>query len=231
MKEVEFLARRLHESDLFVDVGANAGYFTCIARQSGARVMAIEPARHNLDLLLRNITANAWSDVEVFPLGLAERPGLGTLYGDGTGASLVTRWAGVSEAWKQTIPLSTLDVLLSGRSPSDRLLIKVDVEGAEYAVLSGALATLARCPAPVWLLEVCFTENFQKGVNPHFRDVFELFWRAGYSATSLDSGQPVMEADVSRWLKNGRRDFGYVSYIFESDRDARPRPAELPQAP
>ena len=88
-------------------------------------------------------------------------------------------------------------------------------EGAEHAVMAGAAGTLAREPAPVWLLEVCFTENFPNGVNPHFREVFDRFWQAGYSATSLEAGRPVGREDVSRWLESGRRDFGYVSYIFE----------------
>src|SRR5205814_1207370 len=103
------------------------------------------------DLLYRNIQANNWTDVEVFPVGLAEQPGLGTLYGQGTSASLVTRWAGISEAWQRTIPLTTLDVLIACRFRDQRLLVKIDVEGTEHAVLAGASETLARRPAPVWL--------------------------------------------------------------------------------
>jgi FkbM family methyltransferase len=215
-RELAFLAERLPATDVFVDVGANAGYFTCIARHAGKRVVAIEPAAHNLDLLFRNIKANGWTDVEVFPVGLAGGPGLGTLYGDGTGASLVTRWAGVSDAWQRTIPLSTLDALIGGRFGDRRLLIKVDVEGGEHAVLEGAIGTLSRRPAPVWLIEVCFSENFPNGVNPHFRDVFERFWQAGYRARSLEAGRAVQPDDVDRWLRNAQRDFGYVSYTFEA---------------
>jgi FkbM family methyltransferase len=214
-QELAWLRRRLPTADVFVDVGANAGYFTCMARHSGTRVVAIEPAAQNLGLLLSNVQANGWSDVEVFPLGLAGQPGLGTLYGDGTGASLVTRWAGVSDAWQRTIPLTTLDVLLGGRFEQLRLLIKIDVEGTEHAVIDGAPGTLARRPAPTWLVEVCFTENFPNGVNPHFREVFERFWDAGYRARSLDANRAVLRDDVERWLRNGRRDFGYVSYTFE----------------
>lgn len=214
-QETAFIVRRMARADVFVDVGANAGYFTCLARQRGKRAIAVEPAEQNLELLFRNLRANGWTDVEVFPVGLAEHPGLGVLYGDGTGASLVRRWAGMSEAWQRTIPLSTLDVLLSGRFAGDQLLIKVDVEGAEHPVLSGAVQTLAREPAPIWLVEVCFTENFTDGINPRFRDTFDLFWSHGYAATSLDADRPVHPEDVARWLETGRRDFGYVSYVFE----------------
>ena len=214
-EEVAFLRQRLPGAGVFVDVGANAGYFTCMARQLGKQVVAIEPAARNLELLFRNLRANGWNDIEVFPVGLAQQPGLGTLYGDGTSASLVTRWAGLSEVWQRTIPLTTLDVILGGRFRDERLVIKIDVEGAEHAVLAGARQTLARRPAPVWLVEVCFSENFPNGINPHFREVFELFHAAGYSAASLEAGRPVAPADVDRWIKGGRRDFGYVSYIFE----------------
>jgi FkbM family methyltransferase len=215
-QELAFLRERLSRADVFVDIGANAGYFSCIARQHGRHVVAIEPAAQNLELLFRNIRANGWNDVEVFPVGLAEQPGLGTLYGDGTGASLLTRWAGVSQVWQRTIPLTTVDVLLAGRFSGRRLLIKVDVEGAEHGVFAGAGETLARRPAPVWLVEVCFSENYPEGINPHFRDVFEQFWSAGYASTSLEAARAVSPADVDRWLRNGRRDFGYVSYIFEA---------------
>lgn len=216
-EERAFLSRRLATTDVFVDIGANAGYFTCMARHAGARVVAVEPAAQNLHLLFKNIHANTWSDVEVFPVGLAERPGLGTLYGDGTGASLTSGWSGISEAWQHTIPLTTLDVLLAGRFADQRLLVKIDVEGAEHGVVSGARETLARRPAPVWLVEVCFTENFADGVNPHFADVFQRFWAAGYCSTSLDASRPVRPDDVERWIRNRRRDFGYVSYVFEKN--------------
>jgi FkbM family methyltransferase len=214
-EEVAFVSERLARADVFVDVGANAGYFTCLARQRGRRVLAIEPAAHNLDLLFKNLRANSWTDVEVFPVGLAGEPGLATLYGDGTGASLVTRWAGVSDVWQRTIPLTTMDVLLAARFESERLLIKIDVEGAEHGVLTGASRTLDRRPAPVWLVEVCFSENFPGGVNPHFREVFERFWRAGYTASSLEARRDVRPEDVDRWIANGRRDFGYVSFVFD----------------
>jgi FkbM family methyltransferase len=215
-QELAFLREQLPHADVFVDIGANAGYFSCIARQHGKRVVAIEPAAQNLDLLLRNLRANGWNDVEVFPVGLAEQPGLGTLYGDGTSASLVTRWAGVSEAWQRTIPLTTVDVLLARRFANLQLLIKIDVEGTEQAVLAGARETLARRPAPVWLVEVCFSENLPNGINPHFRAVFEWFWNAGYVASSLEGGRSVLAEDVDRWIRNGQRDFGYVSYVFQA---------------
>jgi len=102
--------------DIFVDVGANIGFYACMARAAGLHVIAIEPQQKNLKYLLANINENKWSDVEIFPLGLASQYGIAKLFGgSSTGASLISNWAGASKMFHQVIPLSTLDILLGGR--------------------------------------------------------------------------------------------------------------------
>jgi FkbM family methyltransferase len=213
--EVAVIRQQLEKADVFVDVGANVGYYTCLARHNGVHVVAVEPFPRNLEQLYVNLGANGWLDVEVFPVALSDKGGVGSLFGGGTGASLLPGWAGTSDVWRTAIPLSTLDVVLGGRFEDQNLLIKIDVEGAEHQVLKGASATLARRQRPVWLLEICFTEN-QSGINPHFAEVFELFWQNGYRATTADADRHVITpAVVNRWLANKRRDQGYVNYLFE----------------
>jgi FkbM family methyltransferase len=214
-EETAVVRRLAGDYRVFIDVGANVGYFTCLARSLGYRVVALEPSAQNLDVLYGNLLMNGWRDVEVLPVGAGAEPGLATLYGSGTGASLITRWAGTSEVTARIIPLSTLDGVLAGRFAGERLLIKIDVEGAEYAVLKGADAMLARRPRPTWLVEICLTENHPAGVNPHFATVFEIFRRAGYMARSVDAPDREITADlVDRWVAARSRDFGYVSYLF-----------------
>lgn len=215
-EESALIQRYLEHASVFVDVGANAGFFVCLARRMGKHVIAVEPQRRNLDFLYANLAANEWKDVEVFPVGLGDQPGLGTLYGGGTSASLIARWAGNSETWRQMTPISTLDILLSERFGNQNVVIKVDVEGAEYKVLQGARRTLARSPAPVWLMEICLTEHHPAGVNPYFAKVFHAFWACGYTARTVGV-EPIVVSpgDVERWIRNRRRDFGDVSYAFE----------------
>ena len=121
----------LENSDGFVDIGANVGYYTCIACSMRKKVIAVEPLDLNLRYLLYNLQLNGWNDVEVFPLGLSAQPGVTQIFGSGTGASLVTGWAGTSSAYCKTIPLSTLDIILGQRFKGKQLLIKADVEGVE----------------------------------------------------------------------------------------------------
>lgn len=199
-REAARVRELLAQEAVFVDVGAHVGYYTCIARAAGRRALAIEPLAGNLKYLYRNLEENGWRDTEVFPLGLAERPGLATLFGAATGASLVEGWASPSPLYARTVPLSTLDHLLESRFPGERLVVKVDVEGAEHRLLRGARRTLARSPRPVWLVEICLTEHHPSGLNPHFDETFQLFWQQGYEAWTLDPERRVGPAEVARWL-------------------------------
>lgn len=218
--ETKFLEEELGRTDVFVDVGANIGYFTCLARSRDIHTVAIEPLQSNLRVLFRNLKANGWSDkIEIFPLALAETPGLLELYGVSTGASLMAGWAGTSTRNVRIVPVTTLDTLLGERFAGQRLLIKIDVEGAEHQVLRGAVRTLARKPGARWLLEVCLTEN-QVGINPYFEEVFDAFWANDYRALALDERREITREDVRTWIQTGRRSFGSYSVIFLPRSDA-----------
>jgi FkbM family methyltransferase len=217
--ETRLLQRVAARTDVFVDVGANIGYYVCLMRSLGKHVVAIEPLRQNLDFLFANLAANRWTDVEVLPVGLAAKPGVMEIYGGGTAASLIPNWAGASGVLRNTVPISTLDNMLGTRFDGRRLAIKIDVEGVELDVLHGAQRTLAMSPAPRWLIEICLTENHPDGCNPDFGKVFDLLWANGYAAYSVEAGlRLVTPADVERWFATRKRDFGYVSFFFEKSR-------------
>jgi len=136
--------------------------------RSGRRTTA-----ENLDYLFWNLSLNGFDDVEVFPLGLAERPGLCRLFGGSTGASLVKGWADATGAYCSTIATNKLDTLLRHHA-EDRLLIKMDVEGGEFRV-SGACKPRAESSSQM-ASGICLTEHqCPDGINPHFEDVFSFF--------------------------------------------------------
>jgi FkbM family methyltransferase len=214
--ETRLLQRVAEDIDVFVDAGANVGYFVCLMRSLNKHVVAIEPLRKNLDYLFANLAENRWTDVEVLPVGLAAEPGILEIYGGGTGASLIPNWAGASKVLRNTIPVNTLDNLLGTRFDGRRLFIKIDVEGGELDLLRGAQHALAMSPPAKWLVEICLTENHPDGCNPDFAEVFGALWERGYKACSVEAGlRPVTPADVERWFVNRKREFGYVSFFFE----------------
>ena len=215
-EETALFKEIFQSADIFVDVGANIGFYACLARQSGLHVIAVEPLLKNLEYLYGNLSVNAWDDVEVFPLGLGEHSGVATLFGgSSTGASLIGSWAGASQRFRQTIPITTLDILLGNRFSGKRVFIKMDVEGAEYPALLGAVKVMDREPKPVWVVEICLNEYHPKGINPNFRDTFGLFWQHGYQARTADKLDKVIQpADIERWATNGHCDSGTINYRF-----------------
>jgi FkbM family methyltransferase len=222
IEETAIISKLLPQTDYFIDIGANLGYYTCLALQSGKPVVAFEPQQQNLQCLFKNLIANGWQDkAEVFPLALSESPGLLTLYGaSGPSASLVKNWAGYSSSYKKIVPVSTLDNLITGRFSSKQLFIKIDVEGAEYDVLKGAIKTLKLAPKPMWLLEICLEEFHPEGRNPDFQEIFDLFWDSGYQAFTATETPHLVSADaVNAWVEKGHSDSGTFNYIFVESED------------
>lgn len=222
VEETEIITKLLPKVDRFIDIGANLGYYTCLALQKGTPVLAFEPQQQNLQCLFQNLVANGWEDkAEVFPLALSEHPGLLILYGaSGPSASLIPNWAGYSSRFKKIVPVSTLDNILRGRFSGENIFIKMDVEGAEFQVLGGAIATLKIDPKPIWLLEICLEEFHPEGKNPEFLKIFQLFWENGYLAfTATESPKLITASEVNNWVESGHAESGTFNYIFVESED------------
>ncbi|NPU86126.1 MAG: FkbM family methyltransferase [Syntrophaceae bacterium] len=213
-EEAQVIRDCISRADVFIDVGANVGYYTCLARSLGRIVIAVEPLSQNLQFLYSNLEANGWRDVEVHPLGLSAAPGLAVLHGTGTAASLVEGWAGPSTKHRP-IPLTTLDALLAGRFRARKLFIKVDVEGVEFDLLQGAGETLRRDLPPVWIVETGIGGWCPESHDSRFREIFELFWSLGYRSRTVGRETvPVTEKEVAAWLKEQSTD-GFSNFLFE----------------
>src|SRR5665213_744133 len=85
--EVDLFITQLHNASVCVDIGANAGLYTCLAASHRKHVIAIEPLSANQKVLYKNLVHNGFLKVEVFPLGLSGEAGIKRLFGYGTGAS------------------------------------------------------------------------------------------------------------------------------------------------
>lgn len=208
------LAKR---ASVCIDIGANLGWFTCLAASQGLRVVAFEPSQWNLTFLYSTLAYNDFPDVEVYPLALTQEPGLMKLYGQGAVSSLLAGWHGSKQVSTTLVPTTTLDLTVAQRFAGQPLVIKVDVEGFEWEVLNGARKVLALDPKPIWLVEIQLNEEGTGVLNKHFADIFALFWSHGYRATVANSERRVVNReDVARWVANGKPDFGSINYVFEA---------------
>lgn len=205
----------LRDTDVFIDVGANEGIYTCIAAARGVHVCAIEPEPGNLKFLTSNVQRNGFAHVEVFPVAVSSDPGVASFYGDGVIASLSPQWHNWRPSFSRLTPVNTLDNLFAGRWPDKRLFFKVDVEGAEIEAMAGAAELLGRTVRPRWLIEIFpALRDAARSPNPHFRTLFEQMFALGYGCTRVDTRSPVTMADVSGWAAAPAQRSGGFNFLF-----------------
>ncbi|WP_205647883.1 FkbM family methyltransferase [Acuticoccus yangtzensis] len=137
--DMAFVLHMLRPGDLFVDAGANIGSYTVLSsRVAGAKTLAIEPDPDTMKSLARNVAVNGINDrVEQVQCALGAAEGTISFT---VGRDTTNRVAQPDEDNVQAVPVARLDTLLAGRAP---VLVKMDVEGYEAEVLSGARTMLA----------------------------------------------------------------------------------------
>jgi len=180
----------LGEGDVFVDIGANSGYFTVLAAlRVGARgrVFAFEPNSAVRQQLRRHIQLNAIADrVTVSELALAdedkndvrlfvscwpENDGIASL----TPSTETVARGGLRADASIPVHVRRFDTWVQSARPPRIDLMKIDVEGAEAKVLSGMSATFARLrPRRI----ICET--------PIESDAVRILRDRGYRVSTLD---------------------------------------------
>jgi len=172
----------LRPGSAFVDVGANIGIYTAWAsRLVGAegRVLAFEPVPATRSDLESVIRANRLQNVTVVAKALGAEPGEIALWvtpgASGlTTALLPTAGSGTaSRAQRVEVSVATLDDELARHNLVNPVLIKIDVEGLEMAVLKGAMGVLASARPPAVVFETDATHLTRAGVR--FSDVVTWF--------------------------------------------------------
>jgi FkbM family methyltransferase len=140
------LSRRItalaRDGGLFVDVGANMGYFSLLwaAARVDNRVVAFEASPRVYARLARNVATNGIAErVETVPKAALDRAGEITF---DTGAAEQTGWGGLAAAGAAgiVVPAVRLDDVLGDRAVA---VLKIDVEGADILVLQGCAGLLA----------------------------------------------------------------------------------------
>lgn len=157
----EALAAALRPGDVVLDVGANIGFLTVLAGRlvgPAGRVIAFEPVPANARLVRRNAALNSQAQVEVIEAAVGDQAGTATLVlaRHAGGAALAEADRPPDACGELRVALVTLDGWLAAnaaRLPGPVRLVKIDVEGAEPAVLRGAAGLLAQA-GPQVLLEV-----------------------------------------------------------------------------
>lgn len=142
--ETALLSGLLRPGDVFVDIGANIGYYTLLAARvvgPAGRVVALEPGRENLRLLCANVASNSFTNVNVLAVAAGAQAGTLPLFESPTNMGDHRLYA-VDQRDHYDVEVVTLDDQLEQMAlvPS---VVKIDIQGYEYQAMSGLARTLA----------------------------------------------------------------------------------------
>ncbi|MEX2284787.1 MAG: FkbM family methyltransferase [Gemmatimonadota bacterium] len=153
----------LSPGDCFWELGAHHGYVTLIASRAvgqHGRVYAFEPSSYNFPFLEKHVRWNRLSNTIPLNLAVSDQDGIGDF--GGGGSSQTFHLGGGTE----TVRVASIGGLLSEGLKSPDML-KIDVEGAEGAVLSAGAMFLG--PTSRLIVSLHSMENYRQ-VTATLRD-------------------------------------------------------------
>lgn len=179
---------RTASKDLFVDIGAHYGYYTLLAAHANpaARVIVVEPVEENVAVLRKNLALNEVDDERAILLHAAASAEKGTATLCKSEASdNSSLYPHPASATLARVPVETVSVddLLAAHS-ARHLLIKMDTDGHELAVLQGGEETLSTIEDVSILLEMNPKMLKLAGTCPE--DVLAHLVQRGFRAWAID---------------------------------------------
>lgn len=188
----EAMVRHLGRGGVFYDIGANLGFFSLLGAHlvgvEEGHVYAFEAAPDNAAAIRANAQLNRIPNVTVIQKAVAASAGTGRL-------QLVDdqSWSKLEEYGEHPFTERVIEVELvaidglvaSGRLPPPTV-VKIDVEGAELAVLDGMRDTIER-HQPVVICELHDTH----------REFARAMADRGYRVINLEGTGPISEAGAS----------------------------------
>lgn len=210
-EEMTFMRRYLRPGDRFVDVGANIGTYSLLARRlvgPGGQVVAFEPDPGSAARLRENLGLNGITNVEVHEAAVGERPGTAQFLVD---FDVSNRIVADGEPTMATRPVdvAALDPVLGDRPVA---MAKLDVEGHEVAALRGAADRLARADPPVWQVEVLDHQLARAGTSRE--ELLGILDAAGFRLADFDPARGL------RFLGPDERPRGNVWAVHGDAEDA-----------
>lgn len=213
----DFICDFLKPGMTFVDVGANMGYFACIAAAKVGRegkVFAYEADPDVFVFLQDNLSLNwHFENVDARNVAIWSEPGEITLHRRGKykGLTSVARIAEdelkaagdtIEAVSVEAMPLA--DLIPAGVRPD---LVKIDVEGAEPWVLRGSRSLLERSPSTTLLIEWSPSQIVKCGGAPS--DLLDSLSGLGREIRLLEQGMRQVGATDLANVHHGTLVVGY----------------------
>jgi FkbM family methyltransferase len=129
----------------YVEVGANIGTDSALAREFFNVCYAFEPSSLNRELFVRNMERNGVGEIKLLPFAVSDRAEMTRLYlprNDNVGGCSLMGDEGETQQWEE-VRTVTLDAAMPPEV-TDVGFIQIDTEGHDIKVLRGARQFLGR---------------------------------------------------------------------------------------
>jgi len=141
--ETSILKYFLKENSIYVDIGANVGYYTLLAASiaKNGQVFSFEPYDLNFKLLEKNIVANNLSNIQTFQHAVSNENTFVNVFSGGANKGNVRLFKDDLEGYMEEhqsnklVKSVTLDSILDDSIDPD--IIKMDIQGGEMLALEG----------------------------------------------------------------------------------------------
>jgi FkbM family methyltransferase len=179
----------LKDGSVFIDVGANEGYFSIVASRlvgKEGRVITVEPQSRLHPVLQRNKSLNASDNIELNQVAISNEEGSADIFLapdtiTGSTSLFKTRKYPVP---KETVKMTTLGQLLDSNAIEFVELMKMDIEGFEYEAILGSREVFRSKRIRNLALELHTWLLKERALDP---DQITSFLRStGYTVTNYD---------------------------------------------
>jgi FkbM family methyltransferase len=177
-----------------LDIGANIGLYSVILGKSvgpSGRVWSFEPHPPTASYLRRNIEMNGLGNVTVVEQAVCEKAGTAEFHVFAEGCDVYNSLGAKSRPQEQlqaqsviSVPTTSLDDFCRKADITQVDLVKLDVEGAEERVLTGAEAILAASPNVIVVAEIYEASAAQCGCSSARLIRRMIQW--GFEALAID---------------------------------------------
>jgi FkbM family methyltransferase len=199
IKIIKFLIKNFKENDIFYDVGANYGFYTCLAQEFiiDGEIHAFEPNPKIFRLLKENARLDIFKNTFLNEVALSDKTGETEFFD-----REISRHSGSSSLIKHQhflkykvikVKTATLDDYISNHKPPT--IMKIDVERGEPLVLKGGLGLIKKYN-PTIIMEFFPDDLHREAVNILFNSGYRAFKVDNDGNLSIVNEQNLLRDDV-----------------------------------
>ena len=186
MKQLDALNATIGNKTLvFIDVGANIGWFTLAAASKGYKVQAFEPFSTNIFGLNFSLCLNPKYDqlVTINKVALGSKNASCALFSENNNQENGQIECGEGDRphaiFRENITVTTLDSFV-GTFPENYYLgvMKIDIEGYQYYMFQGSKQFFSKYQVPYILME--WAPGYMKDLNYTEQMMFDIIHEVGY---------------------------------------------------